>query len=49
MVSLSLVECFDVSLCPILQELLVRLTDESDPFFLYSLALGEDDFQGWEV
>ena len=27
------------------QELLVRLTDERDPFFLYTLALGEEDFQ----
>ena len=28
------------------QELIVRLTDEADPFFLYTLALGEADFQG---
>lgn len=31
------------------QELLVRLTDETDPFFLYTLALGEADFQGWAL
>ncbi len=29
-----------------LQELLIRLTDDSDPFFLFTLALGEGDFQG---
>ncbi|KAJ8040632.1 Spindle assembly abnormal protein 6-like [Holothuria leucospilota] len=27
------------------KELLVRLTDDTDSFFLYTLALGEDDFQ----
>ncbi|KAK3743903.1 hypothetical protein QZH41_008766 [Actinostola sp. cb2023] len=27
------------------QELSVRLTDDSDPFFLYSLVLNEEDFQ----
>ena len=30
-----------------LQELIVRLTDENDPFFLFNLALGEEDFQGY--
>ena len=29
-----------------IQELLVRLTDEADPFFLFTLALDETDFQG---
>jgi len=24
----------------------VRVTDENDPFFVYSLGIGEDDFQG---
>lgn len=28
------------------QELIVRVTDESDPFFLFNLSLGEADFQG---
>ncbi|XP_064387182.1 spindle assembly abnormal protein 6 homolog [Halichondria panicea] len=28
------------------KELLIRLTDDSDPFFLFTLALGEGDFQG---
>lgn len=28
------------------KELVVRLTDETDPFFLFTLALGEEDFQG---
>lgn len=27
------------------QELMVRLTDESDPFFLFTLTINEDDFQ----
>ena len=27
------------------KDLLVRLTDDKDPFFLYNLCLGEDDFQ----
>ena len=25
----------------------MRVTDESDPFFLFNLSLGETDFQGW--
>ena len=29
------------------QELLIRLTDEGDPFFLFTLAMAEEDFQGW--
>lgn len=29
----------------IIQELVVRVTDEADPFFVYSLVIGEDDFQ----
>ena len=28
-----------------LQELVVRLTDERDLFFLYTLRIGEEDFQ----
>jgi spindle assembly abnormal protein 6 len=28
------------------KELVIRLTDDSDPFFLYSLALSEDDYSG---
>ncbi|KAL8586781.1 hypothetical protein ACOMHN_061294 [Nucella lapillus] len=32
-----------------LQELLVRLTDEKDLFFLYSLCLGEEDFQSLKI
>ena len=33
----------------ILQELVVRLTDEKDLFFLYTLKLTEEDFQRWVV
>ena len=29
-----------------MQELTLRLTDDLDPFFLYSLTLSEDDFLG---
>ena len=38
----------DISLYSVFssQELVVRLTDETDPFFLFTLALGEEDFQG---
>ena len=32
--------------CHHLQELTVRLTDDLDPFFLFSLTLSEDDFLG---
>ena len=28
---------------------MIRLTDDSDPFFLYSLALSEDDYSGYVV
>ena len=28
-----------------IKELIVRLTNESDPFFLYTLSLSEEDFQ----
>ncbi|XP_065906289.1 spindle assembly abnormal protein 6 homolog isoform X2 [Dysidea avara] len=28
------------------KELVVRVTDENDPFFVYSLGIGDDDFQG---
>ncbi|XP_061684964.1 spindle assembly abnormal protein 6 homolog isoform X2 [Syngnathoides biaculeatus] len=31
------------------QDLQVRLTDDSDPFFLYNLTLSEDDFQSLKV
>lgn len=31
------------------KELLVRLTDEKDLFFLYTLCLGEEDFQSLKV
>lgn len=31
------------------KELVVRLTDEKDPFFLFTLRLAEDDFQGLKV
>ncbi|CAI8034302.1 Spindle assembly abnormal protein 6 homolog [Geodia barretti] len=31
------------------KELIVRVTDESDPFFLFNLSLGEADFQGLKV
>ena len=27
-----------------IQELLIRLTDDRDPFFLYTLSIGDDDF-----
>jgi len=35
-----------VVVCDVFQNLVIRLTDEKDPFFLYTLSLGEDDFQG---
>lgn len=28
-----------------LQDLVVRLTEDSDPFFLYNLVISEEDFQ----
>ncbi|XP_020370109.1 spindle assembly abnormal protein 6 homolog [Rhincodon typus] len=28
------------------KELTIRLTDDTDPFFLYNLTIGEEDFQG---
>lgn len=28
-----------------LQDLAVRLTDDTDPFFLYNLVISEEDFQ----
>lgn len=30
-------------------ELIIKLTDENDPFFLYSLYLNEDDYQSFKM
>jgi spindle assembly abnormal protein 6 len=30
-------------------ELIIKLTDENDPFFLYSLYLNEDDYQSLKM
>lgn len=27
----------------------MRITDEADPFFVYSLAIGDDDFQRYKL
>ena len=31
------------------KELIIKLSDENDPFFLYSLHLDEDYYQSWKV
>jgi spindle assembly abnormal protein 6 len=33
----------------ILKELIIKLTDEFDPLFLYSLYMGEEDFQALKI
>lgn len=32
-------------ICLSFQDLAVRLTDDTDPFFLYNLVISEEDFQ----
>lgn len=31
------------------KELIIKLSDENDPFFLYSLHMNEDDYQSWQA
>lgn len=31
------------------KELIIKLSDENDPFFLYSLHMDEDDYPSWQA